>query len=261
MEARFLNPSTLEPPENIETSIIIRTKNEGKWLGTLLQKLFAQTYQDFEVIIIDSGSTDKTLEIAKKFKVKIWQIPPADFSYPYALNYAIKHAQASKYIVALSAHSIPLGNTFLEDGIQDFSLDNQVIGVYGKWKALPGSTFWDKVLINGSWYLIFSKLKHGISIKSKPALGILQCTNAMFLKSFWDKRQFNEIYGAGGEDYEWAKYWMKQGYKVVLDKRLTVYHSHNLSLLGWILQVIYWYSLIKPRSFKPLKFRKSPTHS
>lgn len=51
----------------INTSWVIRTKNEGEHIGEVLEMLQKQTRQDFEIIIVDSGSTDKTLEIVKKF--------------------------------------------------------------------------------------------------------------------------------------------------------------------------------------------------
>ncbi len=132
----------------METSIIIRTKNEEKWLGKVLEKLSEQTYKDFEIIIIDSGSTDKTLEIAKKFNTKIFQIKPEDFSYPYAINYGCERAQATKYFVILSAHSIPISKTWLADGVSDF-INDKVLGVYGMMQALPDGSWAEKLFWNG----------------------------------------------------------------------------------------------------------------
>ena len=54
----------------IETSIIIRTKNEERWIGKVLERLVSQTYQDFEIIIVDDGSTDTTEEIVNALKDK-----------------------------------------------------------------------------------------------------------------------------------------------------------------------------------------------
>ena len=99
-----------------ETSIIIRTKNEEKWLGECLKKLREQTYSDFEIIVVDSGSTDWTLEIAKKSDARIVQIKPEEFSYPFALNVGCRHATATEYFVILSGHSLPISRTWLEDG-------------------------------------------------------------------------------------------------------------------------------------------------
>ena len=52
-------------------SIIIRTKNEENWIGLCLEKIFKQTYKNFEVIIVSDNSSDNSVEIAKQFKCKI----------------------------------------------------------------------------------------------------------------------------------------------------------------------------------------------
>jgi glycosyltransferase involved in cell wall biosynthesis len=78
----------------LEISIIIRTKNEEKWLDQCLNILSTQSYNNFEILIIDSGSTDKTLEIAKKYNTRILKIKSSDFNYPYTLNFGCKNANA-----------------------------------------------------------------------------------------------------------------------------------------------------------------------
>ena len=51
-------------------SIIIRTKNEERWITTCLKVVFTQDYKNFEVIIIDNESVDKTVAKAKQFPIK-----------------------------------------------------------------------------------------------------------------------------------------------------------------------------------------------
>ena len=48
-------------------SIIIRTNNEERWITGILKKLNEQDHKDFEIIIVDNNSTDRTIEKAKKF--------------------------------------------------------------------------------------------------------------------------------------------------------------------------------------------------
>lgn len=57
--------------EKKSISIIIRTKNEERWITPCLQAVFAQDQKDIEVIIVDNHSTDKTVEKARRFPVKI----------------------------------------------------------------------------------------------------------------------------------------------------------------------------------------------
>ena len=47
-------------------SIVIRTKNEEKWIESCLKSVFNQNYKNFEVILVDNKSTDNTVKIAKK---------------------------------------------------------------------------------------------------------------------------------------------------------------------------------------------------
>lgn len=56
-----------------EISVIIPTLNEEKFLSKTLEGLSKQTFRDFEIIIVDGYSTDRTVEIAKKFGARIIQ--------------------------------------------------------------------------------------------------------------------------------------------------------------------------------------------
>lgn len=245
-----------------ETAIIIRTKNEEKWIGAVLEILSEQTYKDSEIIIVDSGSTDKTLEIARKFSVKIFTIPPHSFSYPHALNYGIERSQATHFIAILSAHSLPVSRTWLEAGVRHLKEDEKVLGIYGPIAPLPDATFWDKLFQNTGIFISFHRLFAGKSPMAveRAYMGVLGFTNALIRKNLWEKRRFNEEYGAGGEDGEWAGYWMARGYKAIKDDRFMVRHSHYLGLGGWIQQWRNWKSLSLPRPFEPLAFRKNKTH-
>ena len=241
-----------------ETSIIIRTKNEERWLETVLTELYKQTYQDFEILIIDSGSIDKTLEIASKFPVKIFHIDPQDFSYPYSLNFGCQKASATKYLCFIPGHSLPITKTWLEDGIENFK-NPKVCGVYGLLTALPDGTFWDKLFM-AVWDFVYRLNYPSRRIHTKIYLGLLGFTNGMIRKELWDKHPFDLNYGAGGEEAIWADYWFKSGYIVIQDVNFSVKHSHHLGLIGWIKQLIEWRSLKKPKPFRPLKFRKNLTH-
>jgi len=237
----------------IETSIILRIKNEEKWLRECLSRIFDQTYKNFEVIVVDSGSTDRSLEIARKFPVKIFSIKPEEFSYPYACNFGCRHAQASKYCVFLSGHSLPISRTWLEDGIAAFESD-KILGVYGHIWPLPDASFWEKIFFNK--YLQFLTGVFRKNIVNKKGLGVLGFTNAIIRRDLWEKYNLDESYGVGGEDTAWADYWFKKGYHAVKSPKFSVYHSHGLSLIGLYKQLKYWKSTKNPQPFQLLPYRK-----
>ena len=53
-----------------KVSIIIRTKNEERWITACLDAVFSQNYKDFEVIIVDNKSNDRTLDKIKSFNIQ-----------------------------------------------------------------------------------------------------------------------------------------------------------------------------------------------
>lgn len=56
--------------EKIKISIIIPVYNVEKYLRECLDSILAQTFQNFEIICVDDGSTDKSLEILQEYKCK-----------------------------------------------------------------------------------------------------------------------------------------------------------------------------------------------
>ena len=66
---------------SVLTSIIIRTLNEAKHLEKLLKGIHEQNYSDWEIVLVDSGSTDGTLDIARCYGAKIFHIPQKEFTY------------------------------------------------------------------------------------------------------------------------------------------------------------------------------------
>ena len=91
-----------------KVSIIIRTKNEERWITACLDAVFSQNYKDFEVIIVDNKSNDRTLDKIKSFNIQ--KIVSIDQYLPgKALNAGIKES-VGEYIVCLSSHCIPVNN-------------------------------------------------------------------------------------------------------------------------------------------------------
>ena len=95
-------------------SIVIRTYNEEKHLGSLLKVIKTQniTDNDIEVIVVDSGSTDKTLHIARQYSCRIIHISSEEFSFGRSLNIGCTEA-SNDILVFISGHCIPVDNYWL----------------------------------------------------------------------------------------------------------------------------------------------------
>ena len=92
-------------------SIIIRTKNEERWIANCLRSIYKQKFKNFEIILVDNNSSDNTLQKAKEYKIdKIINIK--NFLPGKALNLGIKNS-VGKFCVCLSAHCIPKNKFWL----------------------------------------------------------------------------------------------------------------------------------------------------
>ena len=121
-------------------SIIIRTKNEERWIANCINKILTQKKVKYEIIIVDNNSTDKTIEIAKKFDVQILKI--SKYIPGKSLNIGINKAKGS-IIACLSAHCIPCNDYWLYNLTKDIHR-KKLAGIYGRQVPLPYSSDNDK---------------------------------------------------------------------------------------------------------------------
>ena len=101
-------------------SIIIRSYNEEKHIARLLEGIARQTVQDAEVILVDSGSSDRTVEIAQSYSVKLVHIAPEEFTFGRSLNRGIQ-AASGEILVFASAHVYPVYPDWLEKLLAPFA--------------------------------------------------------------------------------------------------------------------------------------------
>lgn len=82
--------------------IIIPNYNNEKWLDKCLSSVFDQTFKDFEVVVIDDMSTDKSVEIIKKYPVKLIEADHRVYN-GGARNLGIRYPIESKYTLFLDS--------------------------------------------------------------------------------------------------------------------------------------------------------------
>ena len=101
------SPGLTSADSAIRTSVVMLTKNNGQTLDEVLGAIFNQeTAQPFEVIHVDSGSTDDTLTVADRYACRRYQIPSADFSHSATRNFAASLSRG-ELVVYVSADAAP----------------------------------------------------------------------------------------------------------------------------------------------------------
>jgi rhamnosyltransferase len=207
-----------------EIGIVIRTFNEADLLSRTLDAVLGQNEQSFEVVLIDSGSQDKTLEIASRYnQLKIIKITNEDFTYGKALNLGISALSSqTKYIAMLSAHAIPCNQNWLNELILPMKNNPEIAGVYGKQTPLPEhmSNPVVRALATEAYPNVYGNkpfCTNNSSFFSNANSAIRFCA--------WKEHKFDESLPYC-EDQKWAMTIIKSGKKLAYQPSAELYHSH-----------------------------------
>jgi 2-desacetyl-2-hydroxyethyl bacteriochlorophyllide A dehydrogenase len=198
-----------------EISVVIRTFNEEKFLPDLLDALNQQVFQDFETIVVDSGSMDRTREIAARKADMLLPIESHDFTFGHSLNVGIQ-AASGKYIVIVSAHTLPFNADWLGKLTEPLH-DNSTAMVYGRQLGGRSSKFSETQDMRRTFGPKRAVLR--------PPKFFANNANSAVRKDLWQQHPFDEGL-LGLEDIEWAKYWMERNYQVVYEPAAALYHIH-----------------------------------
>ena len=193
-------------------SVIIRSKNEEAAIAETLTAVRDQSiYPDAEVIVVDSGSTDGTVPIARGFGIAPIEIPAESFTYGRSLNIGCERAGAP-VLVALSAHAVPTDSAWLERMLSAFE-DKTVACACG----------YDNDPCGGA--LSAPVLQDLALARAAPTWGYSNASGG-FRAELWRRRRFREDM-PGSEDKEWAWHWLERGWRVLVAPDLSVAHDHG----------------------------------
>lgn len=204
-------------PKYMNISVVIRAYNEEKHIGQLLEGIIIQNYEGVEIIVVDSGSTDSTLEIVKKYPVKIVNIEKENFTFGRSLNYGINSANG-EIIVIISAHCFPVYPDWLTQLAIPFEDENIAI-VYGKQRAGKTNQYSEH-----QWF------KQYFPDQSQPKQGQPYCHNAnsAIRKSLWENHKFDETL-TGLEDLAWGSWAHAEDFSISYNADAEVIHIHDES--------------------------------
>jgi glycosyltransferase involved in cell wall biosynthesis len=197
---------------NPRLTALIRCRDEERGIGLLLDTLHGQTIADaIQIVVIDSGSADGTLEEARRRGIEPLQIRPEQFTYGRALNLAAAAAQAP-VCVSISAHALPTDDGWAARVVAAFD-DPRVACAFGQ-RVTPDLRPLEEPVFQDAQ-----------QADATPFWGYSNSAGA-FRRELWQQRAFREELPAS-EDLEWALHWQRQGWLVRLDPALVVEHSHD----------------------------------
>ena len=209
-------------------TVIIPTYNAETYLPSLLEKLKKQTVS-FELMTIDSSSTDNSLSIAKQYTNKIITIPEAEFDHGGTRAKAAKMA-SGEIIVFLTQDALPYNNQSIERILEPFK-DTNVGAAYGKQIAYEETSLFGKHLREFN----YTDNSYVRTLQDKERYGIktafLSDSFAAYRRSALDHvGWFKDGLIVGEDNYAGAKILLAD-YALAYCSNAKVYHSHSYTLI------------------------------
>jgi rhamnosyltransferase len=224
----------------IDISVVIPVKNGQRYLDSVLKNIFSQKVNgEFEVIAVESGSQDKTIDIVRRYAVRLYQIEEDCFNHGLTRNYGISKSQG-EYIILMSSDAIPYNDCWMDKLVENLKRDEQVAGVYSRQLAHKDAQPLTQMRVS-RFFTASCERRESQNINRDDYLKLSPSDKHRFCnfdnvsscirRSVWEKFPFPKTDFA--EDLEWSKRVLESGYKIVYEPKSVVYHSHDFSVLGW----------------------------
>jgi len=217
-------------PEDATVSVIIPTLNASKYFPILLPMLKNQNgLKHVEVIVVDSGSTDETLELAKEYDAKIVEIPPEKFSHSYSRNLGAEKATGN-YLFFTVQDALPPSEVFLRECLNVFKTNDVVAVSCAEFPREDADLFYRVACWN---HYEFIGVNNGDRILSKPAIenyitlrqnGQLSDIACFIPREIFMKYTYRYDYA---EDLDLGIRLIRDGGKIAFLSSLKIIHSHN----------------------------------
>lgn len=197
-------------------SVVVRTYNEQTHLSELLAMIRRQTFDgDVELVLVDSGSTDRTISIAEAYACKIVYIEKHRFSFGRSLNIGCS-AAGGDLLVFVSGHCVPADDTWLRNLVMPL-LEGKVEYCYGRQFGNGASRFSERQLFRRNYPERSVIPQEGYFCNN---------ANAAILRTTWESHRFDEEL-TGLEDMALAQRITAEGGRIGYVADAAVYHLHD----------------------------------
>lgn len=190
-------------------TVVVRTKNKADTIVQVLQRLRQQSVP-LQIVVVDSGSSDATLDLAALHADEVLHLRPSEFSFGRALNVGAS-AAVTEFVLAVSAHTLLPDSEWVARAIQHLSAP-AVAAVCGLAHDAGGRPLTAPYLHSGEQDF-------------NPYWGFSN-TSSCFKRAVWREHPFDEQLQAS-EDKEWARRVLRAGYELIYDPALYVPGQHR----------------------------------
>lgn len=198
-------------------SIIMRTKDVADIVGQTLAALHSQTFRDFDLVVVDSGSKDQTLDIVGRYPARVISIRPEDYYPGRVLNRAMAETDGD-IVVFMNSDVVALRPDTLERLLAAFQ-DPKVMAAFARQVARPEAHDW----------VIRDYVEAYPSDGEAPSWQPYSLPLAAMRREAWQIQPFYTD-AWGSEDTEWGVRARERGFDIAYVPASLVMHSHNYTL-------------------------------
>ena len=217
-------------------SVVIPTKNAGELFKKTLDGIKKQSYAGkVELVVVDSGSTDSTIALARDYGAAVFSIPPDEFDHGLTRNKGIENS-SGEIIVLLSQDAIPGDASLIHNFVAAFD-DERVAGAYGRQLPREEADLITKRNLKNwftgrdqkevRWIDDWSKYNAQSPMERYFFCNFDNVCSAV-RRSVWQDVQFHA--SDFGEDIDWAQRVLELGWKIAYIPAAHVIHSHARSI-------------------------------
>lgn len=222
----------------LSISVVIPTKNGGPLFGRVLESVLHQRVPgDLEVLVVDSGSTDETLDIVRRHpQVRLIQIPPQEFGHGKTRNFAVSET-SGEFIAMITQDALPVSDEWLVKMSEPLQTNPKVAGVFGRHLAYPEASVFTRNELVAHFegfkaqplVELDSQERYANDEGYRQFLYFFSDNNAMLRRSAWEQIPYPEVDFA--EDQAWARLIIEAGHQKAYAHDGCVYHSHEYGLM------------------------------
>ena len=222
--------------KTMKACVVIPTKNGGSLFEKVLKETQSQlTGFPFDVLVVDSGSTDQTISAVKRSKARLLSIRPEDFQHGATRNLAIANTDA-EFVAFLTHDALPANKFWLRNLVLKMELQPDIAGAFGRHRAFEScdpftadelERHFDHFKSLSCVQSLEDKERYAKDPGYRQLLHFFSNNNSCLRRSVWEKIPFPNVNFA--EDQAWAQKIIEAGYSKVYADDAVVYHSHSFN--------------------------------
>lgn len=212
----------------MDISIIIPTLNAEHEIEALLIALDRQSIQPNEILVVDSASEDKTIELVQKHKrVRLLEIDRQDFNHGTTRDMALNESSGD-FVCFLTQDAVPVSDDYLKRLVAPMVEDSNIALVSGKQLPKANARRFEQLVRDFNYPDTPSVRSKGDLKKFGIKTFFASDTCSAYRRSaYLECGGFDHV--NTNEDMLMAAKFIASGMKVAYEPRAEVYHSHNLT--------------------------------